>query len=53
MHQKSPNQAKTCQDLIKMVSTTLEKLWMISVKIVDFRFFVKFRRSVPAIIFSF
>ena len=27
--------------------------WMVSDKIVDFRFFVKFHRSGPAIIFSF
>ena len=35
-----------------MVSITLEKLWLVSDKIADFRFFVKFRRSGPAIIFS-
>ena len=35
-----------------MVSITLEKLWMVPDKIVDFRFFVKFHRSGPAIIFS-
>ena len=27
-----------CQDFIKMVSISLEKLWMIPDKIVDFRF---------------
>ena len=53
MHQKAPNKAKIYQDLIKMVSITLEKVWMVSDKIVDFRFFVKFHRSRPAIIFSF
>ena len=36
-----------------MVSITLERLWMFSVRIVDFYFFVKFHRSGPAIIFSF
>ena len=36
---KPPNQAK---DLIKMVSVTPEGLWMISYRIVDVRFFVKF-----------
>ena len=36
-----------------MVSITLEGLWMVSYRIVNFRFFVKFRRSGPAIIFSF
>ena len=36
-----------------MVSITLEKLWMVPDKIVDFLFFVKFHRSGPAIIFSF
>ena len=50
---KAPNQAKICQDLIKMVTITLEKLWMVSDKIVDYRFFVKFHRSGPAIILSF
>ena len=30
MHQKAPNQAKIYQDLIKMVSITLEGLWMVS-----------------------
>ena len=49
----APNQAKICQDLIKMVSITLEGLWMVSDRIVNFRFFVKFHRSGPAIIFSF
>ena len=32
---KAANQPKICQDLIKMVSITLEKLWMVSDKIVD------------------
>ena len=36
-----------------MVSVTLEGLWMVSDGIVDFRFFVKFHKSGPAIIFSF
>ena len=53
MHQKAPNQAKLYQDLIKMVSVTLEGLWMFSDRIVDFQFFVKFHRSGPAIIFNF
>ena len=53
MHHIAPNEAKIYQDFIKMVSTTLEKLWMVPDKIVDFRFFVKFHRSGPAIIFSF
>ena len=47
---KAHNQAK---DLIKMVSITLEGLWMVSDRIADFQFFVKFHRSGPAIIFSF
>ena len=38
---------------MKMVSITLEGLWMISDGIVDFRFFVKFHMSGPAIIFMF
>ena len=50
---KAPNQAKFYQDLIKMVSVTLEKLWLVSDRIVDFRFFVKIHRSGPANIFSF
>ena len=48
-----PNQAKIYQGLIKMVSISLEGLWMFSDRIVDFQFFVKFHRSGPAIIFSF
>ena len=36
-----------------MVSVTLEGLWMVSDRIADFQFFVKFHRSGPAIIFSF
>ena len=47
---KAPKQAK---DLINMVSGTLKGLWMVADGIVDFRFFVKFDRSGPAIIFSF
>ena len=53
MHHKAPNQAKIYQDLIKMVSITLEKLWMVSDRIVNFQIFVKFHRSGPAIIFNF
>ena len=53
MDQKSPNQAKIYQSLIKIVSITLEGLWMVSDRIVNFQFFVKFHRSGPAIIFSF
>ena len=48
--QKTANQAK---DLIKMVSVTPEVLWMVSYRIVDFRFFVKFHRSGPPKIFRF
>ena len=36
-----------------MVSITLEGLCMVSDKIFDFQFFIKFRMSGPAIIFSF
>ena len=36
-----------------MVSVTLEGLWMVADGIVDFRFFVKFHSSGPAIISSF
>ena len=36
-----------------MVSVILEVLWMISNRIVDFRFFVKFHMSGPTIIFRF
>ena len=50
---KVPNQAKIDQDFMKMVSITLEGLWMVSDRIVDFRFFVKFYRSGPANIFQF
>ena len=50
MHQKVPNQAK---DLINMVSVTLEGLWIVSDRIVDFRFFLKLHISGPSIIFSF
>ena len=47
------NQAEIYQDLIKIVSITLEGLWMVSDKIFDFQFFVKFHMFGPAIIFSF
>ena len=47
---KAPHQEK---DLIIMVCVTLEELWMVYDRIVDFRFFVKFHRSRPAIIFNF
>ena len=47
---KDCNQAK---DLINMVSVTMEGLWMVSDRIIDFRFFVKFHRYGPTIIFSF
>ena len=50
---KVPNQAKIELDFIKMVSITLEGLWMVSDRIVDFPFFLKFHRSGPAKIFSF
>ena len=36
-----------------MVSITLKGLWMVSDRIVNFQFFVKFHRSGPAIIFIF
>ena len=36
-----------------MVSVTLEGLWMVSDRIFDFQFFIKFHLSGPAIIFSF
>ena len=36
-----------------MVWVTLEGLWMVSYRIVDFRFIVKFHMSGHAIIFSF
>ena len=49
---KDPNIAKIYQDLIKMMSVTLESLWLVSDRIVDFQFFVKFHRSGPAIIFN-
>ena len=50
---KLHNQAKIYQDLIKMMSVTLERLWLVCDRIIDFRFFVKFHRSGPAIIFNF
>ena len=46
---KAPNQAK---DLINMVRVSLGELWMVSDRIVDFHFFVKFHRSGLAKIFS-
>ena len=36
-----------------MINVTLERLWLVSDRIVDFRFFVKFHRSGPTIIFNF
>ena len=36
MHKKAPNKAKIYKDLIKMVSITLEGLWMVSDRIVNF-----------------
>ena len=36
-----------------MVSITLEGLWMVSDKIFDFQFFIKFHMSGPAIISVF
>ena len=50
---KAANQAKIYQDLIKIVSITVEGLWMFSDRIVDFQFFVKFHMSGPAIILNF
>ena len=50
---KVHNQAKIDQDFMKMVSITLQGFWMVSDRIVDFRFLVKFYRSGPAKIFSF
>ena len=50
---KAPNQAKIYQDFIMMVSFTVEGLWMVSDRIIDFRFFIKFHKSGPAMIFSF
>ena len=47
---KPPNQAKV---LINMVKVSLEDWRMVSDRIVDFHFFVKFHTSGPAIIFSF
>ena len=32
---KTPNQAKIYQDLIKMVSVTLERLWMVSDRMIS------------------
>ena len=52
-HKKAPNQTNIYQDFIKKISITLEKLWMVSDGIAYFKFFVKFHRSGPAIIFSF
>ena len=50
IHQKTLNQAK---HFIKMVGVTLEGLRMVSDRIVDFRFFIKFDRSGYAIICIF
>ena len=47
---KAPNQPK---DLIKMVSVTLEGLWMVSDRIADFQFYVKFHRSAKCNNFQF
>ena len=47
---KAPNPTK---DHSNLVFVTLEGWWMVSDRIVDFQFFVKFHRSGPAIIFSF
>ena len=52
-YKKAPNQTNISQDFIKKVSITLEKLWMVSDGIADFKFFLKFHRSGHAIIFSF
>ena len=41
------------KDLINMVCVTLEGLWMVSDRIINFRFFIKFHRSGPAIFFSY
>ena len=49
MHQTAPNLDK---DLINIVSITLEVLWMISDRIVDFGFLVKFHWSGYAKIFN-
>ena len=46
---KAPNQPK---HPIKMVSVTMEGLWMVSDRIADVQFYGKFHRSVPAIILS-
>ena len=46
---KAPKEEK---HLINMVCVTLEGLWIISDRIVDFRFFVKFHRSGLAIFLS-
>ena len=39
---KAPNQGK---DLIQTVSVSLEGLWMVSDRIIDYQLFVKFHRS--------
>ena len=41
------------EDQINMMSVPLEVLWMISTRIVDFQFFVKFHNSGHATFFSF
>ena len=38
---------------MKMVSVTLEGLWMVSGRIIDYQLFVKFHRSGPAKNFQF
>ena len=48
-----PNHAKVYQDFINTVSFTLERLWMVFDRFVNFQFLIKFYRSGPAIIFSF
>ena len=41
------------EDVIMMVIVILEGLWIVSDRIVDSLFLVKFHNSEPAIIFSF
>ena len=50
---KVPNQAKIDPNFKKMVSITLDGLWMVTDRIDDFQFFVTFHRSGPEKIFSF
>ena len=49
---KVPNPSKIDQDFMKMVNIK-ERFWMVSDRILDFRFFLKFHWSGPAKIFSF